>query len=599
MGEKQSRCVGPRCDEKDDRARGLRGIRLTFMRVSRLGVVLLGVVTVLGQGPLRGRVGAQETPAKDEARTKTETPRDAVRVEPGQEPAPVAAEALSLRYRFIEKYGTAEAPENPDLITQYRVGIIETQKTEREKAQGAPDRAEISRRTIYTERAAQVAKGELVSAVRRYDRFAIKDATTTVRPAKTPLFEGLTILLRRQSGQKPKILSLTEGRPLREFEFAEITKQVIVPQLTALFPPAPKRVGDSWPISRAVAQCLVGEVPEADEYVLTGTLVEVRKAASGPSLTAVIGVSGQMNLSLGLSSLSAQLHFVFDPAPVAAATTASTASTKGVEDGVSKPREPRDKGVVEARGKITRVLMVWAVSNALPEGEGARLKQTVTYELNLERKFTQAAAEGAGGQNAALVVPDPIPAPTNVNSWVVHDDAQGRFHFLHPQTLVLSEITMGTRMLHFVDQNAGTGKDVFILELPPGKEDPQADRRFRDSQDYQREIDADWAKGKLETVRGASGWLPEAEWAPWKVYRNELGVKTAGADDGTSAVQRIFFDYYLVLSNRNDCFRVQSMTVRNDHVAFRTQAEAMIKSFRSGPWDGKAKATAAAPTPPR
>ena len=181
----------------------------------------------------------------------------------------------------------------------------------------------------------------MVSAVRRYDKFAIKDATKTIAPPKPPFFQGLTILLRRQGGQRPKLLSLTEGRPLREFEFEEITKQVIVPQLTTLFPPAPKRVGDSWPISRPVAQCLVGEVPDAAEYQLNGTLVEVRKAASGPNLTAIIDVSGQMNLSLGLSALRAQLHFDFDSAPVAAAAAASTASPKEAENGVTKPRAAR------------------------------------------------------------------------------------------------------------------------------------------------------------------------------------------------------------------------------------------------------------------
>src|SRR5262249_52866519 len=74
------------------------------------------------------------------------------------------------------------------------------------------------------------------------------------------------------------------------------------------------------------------------------------------------------------------------------------------------------------------------------------------------------------------------------------------------------------------------------------------------------------------------GWLPEAEWTPLKVHRKELGVKTQAAS-ATGRVERIYLDYYFVLSNRNDCAHVQSMTIRNDHVTFRADAERMIKSM--------------------
>ena len=59
-----------------------------------------------------------------------------------------------MHYRFIERYSATEDPKHPEMLTQYRVGLIETQKTEREKQQGAPDRFQVSHRTIYTERAA-------------------------------------------------------------------------------------------------------------------------------------------------------------------------------------------------------------------------------------------------------------------------------------------------------------------------------------------------------------------------------------------------------------------------------------------------------------
>ena len=62
-------------------------------------------------------------------------------------------------------------------------------------------------------------------------------------------------------------------------------------------------------------------------------------------------------------------------------------------------------------------------------------------------------------------------------------------------------------------------------------------------------------------------------------------------------MERIYCDDYLVLSKRNECFHVQSMTIRDDHVAFRTQSEGIIKSFHFGKWDPQAKTPAVAPAP--
>ena len=59
--------------------------------------------------------------------------------EPVQEPAAAgeAALPLSLRYRFIERYGLAEEPGHPETIVQYQVGVVDTNSIETEKATGA------------------------------------------------------------------------------------------------------------------------------------------------------------------------------------------------------------------------------------------------------------------------------------------------------------------------------------------------------------------------------------------------------------------------------------------------------------------------------
>ena len=216
---------------------------------------------------------------------------------------------------------------------------------------------------------------------------------------------------------------------------------------------------------------------------------------------------------------------------------------------------------MDARGYISRVLMAWKATNVLPDEEG-RLKQTRTYELELERRLSPPSNVADGGQNAPLPIPEPIPAATEANSWLLYEDPQERYYLLHPQNLALNPRMSDPDNLHLVDQDHGQGKDAFILKLAPGPQDPQADRKFRDVGEFQRAITAHWAKLKLETLPGPAGWLPQADWAPLRVFRKELAVKTNNAQDGGNGAQRIYIDDYLVLSKGNECFQVESWTVQ-------------------------------------
>ena len=595
MGEAKSRPVSLTDDQIN-----CREIPPSRKRGGRIVVTVLSTVALLGQtaNPL-GSARAQDTPAKSDAAAKTDAPQESKPASPDQEPEAATAADLSVRYRFIERYSPTEDLDRPERITQYRVGLRETQKSEREKQQGAPVRSQIAWQTIYTERAAQVGKlGELTSAVRRYDRFQMKE-TVTARAPKVPLFEGLTLLYRLQLGQKPLILNLTNDRPIREFEYSQITRRVFLPQLTALLPAAPRLVGDTWPISAKAAQTLVGEMPSTEDYEMTGSLIEVRKAGAGTALTAVIGVEGQLNLSTGLSSLKAQIRFDFNATPAVLPLSSSGITPKSVDSPSGKAGRRRDEGIVDARGFISGVRMAWTATNELPEEEG-RLKQTTTYELVLERRLSSGASNVAdGGQNAPLVVPEPIPVANESNSWLLYQDLTDRYYLLHPQNLAVNLAMSDPNTLHLVDQDSGLGKDAFILTLSPGAKDPQADRKFRDIGEFQRTIAAHWAKLKLETLPGPAGWLPQADWAPLRVFRKELAVKTNNAQAGASGAQRIYIDDYLVLSKNNECFHVESWTVRDDHVAFRTQSEGIIKSFHFGKSDAQPKApSATTPTPP-
>ena len=73
---------------------------------------------------------------------------------------------------------------------------------------------------------------------------------------------------------------------------------------------------------------------------MTGSLLEVQKTASGPTLTAVIGITGDFNVSHGPSSLNAEIFFVFNPvAPVPASTGSGASAKSGGTTGGKRPAD--------------------------------------------------------------------------------------------------------------------------------------------------------------------------------------------------------------------------------------------------------------------
>ncbi len=373
----------------------------------------------------------------------------------------------------------------------------------------------------------------MTSAVRRYDKFQMDEVGAESTP-QGPVLRGAHDLVQapaRPDG--PLILNLTDDRPLREFEYSRLTTQVFMPRLTALLPPTPRLVADTWPIPARAIQSLVGEMPSPEDYDMTGTLVEVRKAGAGPALTAVIGISGQMNLP----SYRRQLAQCTDSALFSTRSRPFRQRrlrgrlARSSDTPASKSGRRPEEGIVNARGYISRVLMAWKATNLLPDEE-ARLKQTRTYELQMERRLAPPTNDAGGGPKEALTIPVPLPTATEANSWLLYQDPMERFHLLHPQELALNAGMSDLNNIHLVDQDQGQGKDAFILKLNPAVQDPQAERKFRDVGEFQRAIADHWAKLKLETLPGPAGWLPEADWAPLKVYRKELAVKTTNAEEG-------------------------------------------------------------------
>jgi len=509
------------------------------------------------------------------------------------ESSPVSSEALSVRYRFSEKYSPDEDPNKPELVTQYRVGVLDTLKEVSEKAQGAPDVRQTSQQTIYTERAAKVGPvGEMTDAVRRYDTVRTK-AMAPRPPLNPPFLQGLEIWYHRRPGERPEIMSLSSNRPLSEAEYNEISHEPFVPQLTAFFKNVPRRVGDTWAIPPPVAKLVWGELPEANDYELTGSLIEVRKAARGTSLRAVIGVSGRFILDGAPNAFNARIDFTFDPAQAVAPSAGSGASLKPADSGTKTGARKRDEGIIDARGWISQAVMAQSRVTLIPDTDD-RLKQTSTRELRLERRSATTRNAPADGSSPTLTIPNPPPTANEANSWLVYDDPMGRFHFRHPQELELNSFDPSHVVL--VETNP-KGHTILGIDLQPKGSDPARDRQNRDPDYHRSKLRSTWEKDKKDVVSGSTGWLPDADWSPLKrkVYRIEAALKPKGQEAGNA--QRLYLDYYLVLFTSNESVVVTAMTEQDSNLKLRDQSEKLIKSFEFGRAGEQAKANPVTPSP--
>jgi hypothetical protein len=472
---------------------------------------------------------------------------------------------LTTRYHFVERYSSTEDRERPEQIGQYRMEINETIRVVTENARGAPDRTEMDFQTIYTERPAQVMEGATVTAVvRRYEAFRTKPESQAKPSAARPL-EGLTIWFQQRPNDDPLILSLTENRRLRDNEFGIVSRQVFLPELaTALLSPLPHRIGDRWPLSPLAIKALVGERP-LRAGALNAALSEIQNDAKSGQKVAVINVTGNVGLPSGEAAVNAQLLFSFAPPAPAL--------------GAGAERNGGEEGTIEARGAITKLLLAVAKTAGLP-GANGRLRRTQTHELILRRQLAATAPP--------LAIPEPPPTPTEVNSWLTYVDPRGRFRFHHPQDLRPVSPQSEGDVVELVAPHP-VGPDVISIEILPKSGDPRADAQNRDPEFHRKNLNEQWLRDRVDVIRGDSGWLPEADWAPskMKVYRIEAAIKP---DERVAKgrVNRNYVDYYLVLLSRNETLFVESRTVREQPTSFRVQVEAMMKTFRfDGPEDAR------------
>jgi hypothetical protein len=485
------------------------------------------------------------------------------------------AEALSTRYRFVERYGIEENPTRPQLITQYRVGVGATSKVVTETPQRAPETKETKRTTFYVERAARVNKlGEPTDLMRRYDLLMVRDQAPA-RALNPPLLQGLTILYHPRPPMRPVVLSLSPDRLLREAEYTMIAHEVSIARLIAFFPLVPRRVGQTWSILPIAVQSVSGKLPDPENFELTGTLLKVGRSSDGKSLVAQIGIEGGFDVDALPSAFKAQIDFTFVPRGVALPPAGA--------EGASRE--------IEAAGQITYAVLSHARVRAAQEGIG-RLKQTETFELVLERRPLALLPGERGAPVAPLTLPETLPTPNEANSWVTFVDPAGRFHFRHPQELEMNPNKPVDPHAVELSDVRDSGSALVGIALPMSRDTTERELTFQDANHFQKAVERQFADTKDPVTWGPAVWLDDEDWkiAKRKVFRMEAALKREALN------LPVYIDCYLVVeANSSKSFRVEAWIGREGHVAFRNQVENIIRSFQWSPAEKRPQGLAPAP----
>jgi len=468
---------------------------------------------------------------------------------------------LSKRFRFVERYSDSDTKDQPEVIGQYRVITRDTVRSSTETERGAPKRQETTQETAYRERAVKVIGGDEVEAgVRAYDQFRLNPRPKSRASRLDPL-KDLTVWIEMREGDDPLILSQVEGRNLHEDEYAIIRREIFVPQLTAVLPSVPSRVGDRWSVSKEGANVLAG----TSALPLMGSLQQIRRAEDGEHWEAVIAVTGRSPIRPQAPSLALNARLIFRFTPPA----------QPAEEAEDKEKEP-EQNIVDVVGSVVELRMATAASSPLPPQ--GRLHETITRELIVERILNDSGEP--------INAPAETPETTPENSWLVYEDPEAKFHFSYPQDFRPGRQPDELSVV-LVRHQVG-GPDALEIQriIPTG--DAQVDNLNRDPFFHLKTLKEQWDQARYRVIPGPQAWLPDADWAPSKrrVFRAEAVLMGEGSASGRTTSkekERVHNNFYFVQFGGKENLVVTSNTVQDPATPYRNEVEQIIKTFEFGP----------------
>lgn len=462
---------------------------------------------------------------------------------------------LTTRFRFIERYSAK--PEAGEL-NEYLVAYRETLRLLRENLQGAPLRQDVVRTARFVEKALTVSSVDrrLVSTMlRRYE-----DAKVTPDPwselGAPPIMSDVTVLIENAISSAPRVVVLPPVRPLWDHEYRFTLGTPQVSTLATVVPETPLRLGETFAVSRAGVAALLGE--PATGGAIMGRLSEIRDEgnphAAGTNEVAVFDLEGEVSAGGGQTSMRCQILFAFRELPMA-----------GAGSGAATPLGGRDQPLL-AMGGITKIRLsqISQVASMTNGPAGHELRR----ELVLERRWPT-GSEG-------LAMPDSAVLASPENSWLLEVDAEGRFHFLHPQEFRPDANAPGAsanqiRLIRF------RGNVPELLTLTFESEKPlRVDSAFEES--FAKYKESGFDVQPLPPKR-----LPADQWPNAEVYRVEA-VLTPPADSSLLGGGKVVhFDGYLMQFGGNVAFEAAALTTSTDTVqAYRSVVEGILRTVRPG-----------------
>ncbi len=513
-----------------------------------LGLLLLPV-PARAQGPASS-VPAQPAPAPAQAPSDAPALPAAGGDESVSMPGARPYVDLSHRYRFSEQYSARDASTAPGVVGAYRVTARETfREGEAGAAPGLPARV---RHFEYSERPAEVSGlGTVTATIRSYEKFqSLPEETTADSPS--PLLVGLTVWYRPQRDALPQVLSL-EGRRLREREYDLAAHQIFLPGLAAILPNAAVRIGDTWRVPPKAVQALLGE-PETRAVMFTGKFVGLRRPPVGPTLQAILAVTGKIQTPLAETLVNAEVAFTF-----AVPRPGDDAKKAGAPGG--------DDSLIDVRGAVTDLRLARVAQGTVPAAPGGQpQKFRAEQQVVLMRKL------GGLGPVVRGIAPTTTPPATVANSWLTYTDPKGRFSFQHPQDLLPPNRGQtspgGNSNTIFLTKGGPDGRDLVQIEVFGERREPQA---LKDS------LNVTWKRYQAEVIPGGEEWLPSLDWPSSKVYRIEAALKPPLR--GPRA-PRIHFDAYLLQLADDSSMTVIATTTRDAVPSYRRDIEQMLKTIR-------------------